>query len=63
MKLLRTRLWFWYDIALLKWSSLLFGLVGGAYFADFFRPYVPLCLVAAVIFAIRPAVAYYKDSK
>jgi hypothetical protein len=62
MKLFRTKIWCWYDIAFLKWSSLLFGVAGGAYFADFLKPYVTLCLVVAVIFAIRPAVVYFKGS-
>jgi hypothetical protein len=34
MKLLRTKVWYWWDIALLKWSALLFGMIFGALFTD-----------------------------
>ena len=34
MKLLRTKVWCWYDIGLLKWCCVLIGMVAGAYLAD-----------------------------
>ena len=40
MKLLRTKIWKWYDIGLLKWSVLLFGMIVGAYFHDFVMQHV-----------------------
>jgi len=61
MKLLRTKIWSWCDIGLLKWSVLLFGMIVGAYFHDFVMRYVWVILIAAVLLAIRPAIAYYKD--
>jgi hypothetical protein len=61
MKLLRTKIWCWYDIGLLKWSAMLFGVALGAFFADLFRSYVWIILLAAVLFAIRPTIAYYRD--
>jgi hypothetical protein len=61
MKLLRTKIWSWYDIGLLKWSVLLFGIIVGAYFHDFVMQHVLAILIAAVLLVIRPAIAYFKD--
>lgn len=61
MKLLRTKMWSWYDIGLLKWSVLLFGIIVGAYFHDFVMQHVWAILIAAVLLVIRPAIAYFKD--
>lgn len=60
MSLLKTRVWSWVDIALLKWSALLVGAVIGAFFAGFVRCYVSLFVLAAVLLAIRPALHYFK---
>jgi len=61
MKLLRTKIWSWWDIGLLKWSCILFGMVVGAYLKDFVLQYVWIILLVAVLLAIRPAIAYYSD--
>jgi uncharacterized membrane protein YoaK (UPF0700 family) len=61
MKLLINKHWEWYDIALLKWSAFLFGVVAGGYFSSFIRDYLLLLLPVAVILAIRPAMAYFRD--
>ena len=61
MKLLRTEIWNWYDIGLLKWSVLLFGMMAGAYFHDFVMQHVLVILIAAVLLVIRPTIAYFKD--
>jgi len=61
MKLLRTKIWSWCDIGLLKWSVLLFGMIAGAYFHDFVMQHVLVILIAAILLAIRPTIAYYKD--
>ena len=61
MKLLRTKIWSWCDIALLKWSVLLFGMIAGAYLHDFVMQHVLVILIAAILLAIRPTIAYYKD--
>jgi hypothetical protein len=59
MKLFRTKVWSWLDIGLLKWSVLLFGMVAGAYFADFVRQFVWIFLGAAIFLAIRPSLNYF----
>jgi len=61
MKLLRTKIWKWYDIGLLKWSVLLFGMILGAYFHDFVMQHVLAILFVAVLLVIRPTIAYFKD--
>jgi hypothetical protein len=61
MKLLITTIWGWYDIGLVKGCVLLFGTIVGAYFHDFVMQYVWVILIAAVLLAIRPTIAYYKD--
>jgi hypothetical protein len=60
MKLLKNKPWAWYDIALLKWSALLFGVVAGAYSSSFIREYLLILLLVAVILAIRPAMVYFR---
>lgn len=61
MKLLRTKIWSWFDIGLLKWSCILLGTVAGAYYADFAIKYVWVFIFMAVVLAIRPAIRYFKD--
>jgi len=61
MKLFRTKVWPWFDIALLKWSSILFGMIAGAYLADFTKRYLLCIAAAAVLLAIRPALSYFRN--
>ena len=61
MKLLKNKRWEWYDIALLKWCTFLFGMVAGAYFYSLIREYLLILLLVAVILAVRPAMAYFRD--
>ncbi len=59
MRLLRTKVWSWLDIALLKWCCLLLGAVIGAWLAGPVRSHAGLLLLAAVLLGIRPAVHYW----
>ncbi len=61
MRLLRNKVWSWLDVALLKWSCLLLGMVMGAYLADVVRSYWWVLLLLAIVFAIRPALTYFRD--
>lgn len=61
MKLLKTKVWNWWDVGLLKWCAFLFGICVGAYFHEYITPYVWIVLVAAILLTIRPAIAYWKD--
>lgn len=60
MRLLITKVWNWWDIALLKWCCLLYGVVMGGYFHEYVLPYAWVILVAAVLLTIRPTIAYWK---
>ena len=62
MKWIRTRLWKWADIALIKWSAALFGMIAGGYLSDFVKQYVFAILLVACLLAIKPLIYFYKDS-
>ncbi|MCX7591151.1 MAG: hypothetical protein N2255_05925 [Kiritimatiellae bacterium] len=59
MKLFRSKVWSVMDIGMLKGSCILFGMIAGAHLADFTKRYVWLFVIAAVLFAIKPATAYF----
>ena len=61
MRLFITKIWNWWDIAILKWCCLFYGMIAGAYFHEFITHYVWLFLVAAIFLTIRPAIAYWKN--
>ncbi len=63
MKLLRTKKWYWWDAWLLKWSAFLFGIAAGAYFHEMLNQYAGIILVVAVLLAIKPSIAYFKDNE
>lgn len=47
-----------WDIALIKWTVLLVGLVIGAYFKEYILPFWWMILVVAALLAIRPFYRY-----
>ncbi len=61
MKLLRTKIWCWWDIMLLKWCCIFLGMVAGAYFNEVVMQYAWVILAVALLLAIRPAVVYFKE--
>jgi hypothetical protein len=61
MIVIKTKMWKWWDIALLKWSAVLFGMVLGGMFDIVVKEYFWWFLIAAILFAIRPAIAYLED--
>lgn len=61
MKLLRTKTWNWWDITILKWCCMLYGVAFGVYFHQLLQPYLVVIVVLAVLLTIRPAIAYWKD--
>jgi len=63
MLLFRTKVWSWLDIALLKWSCILAGMIAGAYLAEFTKRNLWLFAAAALLLALRPAVAYFRADK
>jgi len=61
MKLLRTKIWNWWDVWLLKWCAFLFGIAAGAYFHECVIQYAWIILIVAVLLAVRPTITYFKD--
>ena len=61
MKLLRSKIWNWWDVLMLKWCAFLFGIAAGAYFHEALIPYLWIILIAAVLLTIRPAISYWKN--
>jgi len=61
MKLLKSKVWHWRDIWLLKWSAFLFGIAAGAYFHQCVIKYTWVIIIVALLLALRPAAAYWKD--
>ena len=49
------------DVGLLKWSCVLFCIAVGIYLAEEVRPYLLLVLMLTVAFAVKPAVAYFRN--
>ena len=63
MKLLRTSVWSPYAIASLKLCCLLLGMVAGAYFPEFVKNHVPVVVLCAALFAVRPLVTYFHGNE
>lgn len=59
MRLLRTKVWSWVDLVLLKWCCVLVGMIAGAYFSEVVRSYVWIFAAAALLLGIRPTLAYF----
>lgn len=49
-----------WDIGCIKWASILFGIIIGAYIADFTKRYIWILIILAVILAIKPIVKFFK---
>ncbi|MBI5834825.1 MAG: hypothetical protein HZB16_21200 [Armatimonadetes bacterium] len=63
MQLLRTKVWAWSDIALLKWCCLLLGMVIGAHFAEPVRQHAAALVLVALLLALRPSRAYWSGGQ
>ena len=63
MHLFRTKVWRWLDIGLVKWSSILVGMIAGAYLSEFVKRHVWVCALAALLLAVRPAVRYFGEDE
>lgn len=61
MKLCKDKKYTVIDIGLIKWSCIFFGMALGAYLADFISAYAWLFIIAALLLAIKPALAYFKE--
>ncbi|PKK89004.1 MAG: hypothetical protein CVV64_16400 [Candidatus Wallbacteria bacterium HGW-Wallbacteria-1] len=61
MKLFKTKSWSFVDIALLKWSSILFGVILGVIFHEKLKKTLPLLGALSIIMAIKPMASYFCD--
>ncbi len=48
-----------FDIGMIKWTTLLVGLVVGAYLTDYIKPYWWVFILVAMVLAIRPMYRYF----
>ena len=60
MQILRTKEWTVLDIGLLKWASIFFGMILGAYLSGFVRHNIWLFISLVVILAIKPVFSYWR---
>jgi uncharacterized membrane protein len=60
MKIWKSKIWLPVDIVLLKWSSILFGMIVGSYCAPFIREHLWAFIVAVLLLAIRPTASYLR---
>ena len=63
MKLLRIRVWRWQEIAMLKWSCILIGMIAGAYLAEFVTRHVRWFALVATLLAVGTAVRYFAEDQ
>lgn len=61
MTFLKTSVWNWWDVVVLKWCCLFFGMLVGAFFHEFVMEYFWIILLAAFILAIKSSFVYWKD--
>jgi len=61
MDLFKPRVWSIWEIACIKWSSILFGVIVGIYLADFLKEYVWFLILGCVLLAVKPVVKFFRD--
>ena len=62
MKYFDARYWSVFDIACLKWSSILFGVIVGAYCSEFVQANVWAFVVACVVLGLHPAYRFFRPA-
>ncbi len=59
MGFLKTMVWAWQDIWLLKWCAFVFGMIAGAYLSEFIKQNIWIFAMAAILLTVRPAIKYF----
>ena len=59
MGIFKTKMWSAVDLMLLKWSSVLFGMIIGAYWGVFVKQYLWVFIVLVIVFGARPLYSYW----
>ena len=49
-----------WDIGCIKWASILFGVIIGAYIADFTKQYLWIIVALAIVLIIKPLYKMFK---
>ena len=55
----KTKVWSPIDIGLLKWASILFGMILGAYLNAFVKQHLWVFILLTVVFTVRPLYSYW----
>ena len=63
MKLFEPRVWSVFDLASLKWASILFGVIVGGFFPDLVHAYVWILVVACLALSVRALVVFFRDAR
>ncbi len=61
MSIWKTKLWKPWDVAFLKWASLGFGMIIGAYFPEFIMQYLWVIVTLVVLMSAKVIVAYFAN--
>lgn len=61
MKFWKRKIWSPLDIACLKWSNILFGVIVGAFIPGIIRQYLWIFIVVVILLAIKPLASYLRD--
>jgi len=59
MGIFKTKTWSAVDLMFLKWSSAFFGMIAGAYAANFVKQYLWLFIALVIIFGLKPLHSYW----
>ncbi|MCK9351385.1 MAG: hypothetical protein WCT49_02990 [Candidatus Paceibacterota bacterium] len=63
MKIFKSRLWAWWELGLVKWSSFLCGIFAGAYWSEIFAPHAFAILAAGLILGAIGAILWIKKMR
>ena len=61
MNIFKPRIWSIWEIACIKWSSILFGMIVGIYLEDYLKSYVWLLVVGCLALAVKPVMRVFRD--
>lgn len=61
MNLFKSTRFTWWQLGLLKWATLFFGLAIGAMFPEVFEPYAEILLAIGIVAGIYLAYVWFKN--
>jgi hypothetical protein len=62
MRIFKSTTFTWWELGMLKWTGLSVGIAIGATWPDIFAHYAGALLIVAFVLAIRPTIAYFRQS-